>query len=278
MISIDTVSFTYQGAARPALDKVSLQVSEGDFLGIVGPSGSGKSTLAFAVCGAIPHCYRGDFYGSVTVDGKDTFETALTDIARTVGTVLQDVDAQMVATVVEDEVLFGLENFGVPADQIEGRLVEALEEVGIADLRMRAISSLSGGQKQKVALAAILALRPRVLVLDEPTGALDPAAARRVFEALRKLNRHGITVIVIEQNVDMLATYAHHLAVMDAGGIVASGDARDVLVQTDVLQRLGIALPPVVGLSAALHGAGLTDGEFCVNVEEAQALLKEMIV
>lgn len=277
MISIDSVSFTYQGAAHAALDRVNLHVAEGDFLGIVGPSGSGKSTLAFALCGAIPHCYRGDFYGSVRIAGTDTFETALTDIAHTVGTVLQDVDAQMVATVVEDEVLFGLENFGVPADQIEMRLEEALEMMGIGDLRMRTIASLSGGQKQKVALAAILALHPRVLVLDEPTGALDPAAARRVFEALKSLNEQGITLVVIEQNVDMLAAYAKHIAVMDAGSIVAQGDTHSVLAQTETLRRLGIALPRVVDLSAALRAAGLLEDGVAVSVEEAEAMLRGMI-
>ncbi len=180
----------------------------GEFVGVIGPSGAGKSTLAAALSGAIPHHYRGELYGAVYVDGKDTCDVTLTDISQVVGSVLQDIDAQMVASVVEDELLFGLENFGMPHDQIEARLSGALETVGIADLRDREIATLSGGQKQKVAIAAILAMRPRVLVLDEPTAALDPASSRLVFDTLCTVREQGITVIVIEQKVALLRATA----------------------------------------------------------------------
>ena len=154
-------------------------------------SGAGKSTLAACLSGAVPHHYTGAFFGSVMVDGHDTCEVSLTDVSQIVGSVLQDIDTQMVASVVEDEMLFGLENFGVPHDQIEQRVSETLETVGISDLRDREIATLSGGQKQKVAIAAILAMRPRVLVLDEPTAALDPASSTLVFETLREANRRS---------------------------------------------------------------------------------------
>lgn len=123
--------------------------------------------------GAVPHHFAGELYGACLVDGKDTCEVTLTDVSRLVGSVLQDIDAQFVASNVRDELLFGLENFGVAHDEIPARMQQALETVGIEDLRDREIATLSGGQKQKVAIAAILALRPRVLVLDEPTAALD---------------------------------------------------------------------------------------------------------
>ncbi len=140
------------------------------------------------------------------VDGHDTCEVSLTDVSQIVGSVLQDIDTQMVASVVEDEMLFGLENFGVPHDQIEQRVSETLETVGISDLRDREIATLSGGQKQKVAIAAILAMRPRVLVLDEPTAALDPASSTLVFETLREANRAlEITIVVVEQKVALLS-------------------------------------------------------------------------
>ena len=148
-------------------------------MGVIGPSGAGKSTLAAVMSGAIPHHYRGQLFGAALVDGRDTCEVTLTDISRIVGSVNQDIDAQMVASVVEDELLFGLENFGVPHEEIPARVAEALETAGIADLREREIATLSGGQKQKVAIAAILALAPRVLVLDEPTAALDPSPRAR---------------------------------------------------------------------------------------------------
>ena len=154
-------------------------------LGITGAAGSGKSTLTYAFNGIIPHCYPGDFYGSVHVCGLDTVEADLTSISRLVGSVCQDIDSQMVSSVVEDEILYGLENFGVPKDQIERRLAASVEAMGIKALRDRTIDSLSGGQKQKVALASIIALEPRVLVLDEPTAELDPVSSVGVFAAQR---------------------------------------------------------------------------------------------
>ena len=130
IIRIDHVSFSYGEASARALDDVTLSVSPGDFLGIIGPSGAGKTTLASAMSGAIPHHYTGPFFGNVLVDGKDTCAVTLTDISQIVGSVLQDIDTQMVASVVEDEMLFGLENFGVPHSQIEERVIDALETVG----------------------------------------------------------------------------------------------------------------------------------------------------
>ena len=168
MIEIRDFTFRYRESAQPVVSGIDLSVPDGAFVGVTGAAGSGKSTLTYALNGIIPHCYPGDFYGSVVVAGMDTCEVALTDVSRVVGSVCQDVDSQFVTSVVEDEVLYGLENFGVPHDQIEARLRQALADMGIADLRDRVISSLSGGQKQKVAIASILALRPAVLVLDEP--------------------------------------------------------------------------------------------------------------
>ena len=165
-----------------ALSHINLSIERGDFLGIIGPSGAGKTTLACLFSGAIPHHYVGELSGTVQLFSHDTKALSLTDIARFVGLVMQDIDAQMVASVVEDELLFGLENFGVPAGDIPSRIEEALHRIGIESLRNRTIATLSGGQKQKVALAAIIALKPSVLVLDEPTCALDPASSRTIYE------------------------------------------------------------------------------------------------
>ena len=187
MIEIKDFAFQYREGTRPVVSGINLTIPDGAFVGITGAAGSGKSTLTYALNGIVPHCYPGDFYGSVVVDGLDTCETALTDLSRVVGSVCQDVDSQFVTSVVEDEVLYGLENFAVPRDQMEGRVAQALADMGISDLRDRVISSLSGGQKQKVAIASILAMRPKVLVLDEPTAELDPASSRSVFELLCRL-------------------------------------------------------------------------------------------
>lgn len=278
IIRIDHVSFSYGEASARALDDVTLSVSPGDFLGIIGPSGAGKTTLASAMSGAIPHHYTGPLFGSVLVDGKDTCAVTLTDISQVVGSVLQDIDTQMVASVVEDEMLFGLENFGVPHSQIEERVIDALETVGIADLRERDIATLSGGQKQKVAIAAILALRPRVLVLDEPTAALDPASSRMVFETLRSINRElGVTVVIIEQKVALLSEYASRIAVMQGGRIALEGTPSEVFSHSAELRSIGVDSPRVTRISNSLAARGLIEaGEPCLNVREASLLIQNL--
>lgn len=280
IIELDDVSFSYGGETDRALDHVTLEVRAGEFVGVVGPSGAGKSTLAAVMSGAIPHHFRGSFFGAARVDGRDTCEVSLTDIARVVGSVAQDIDAQMVAPVVEDELLFGLENFGVPHDQIERRLADALATVGIEALRDREIATLSGGQKQKVAIAAILALAPRALVLDEPTAALDPASSKLVFDTLRKLNReNGITVVVIEQKVALLAECCDRVVVLAEGRVAFDGTPREVFSHATELRRMGVDSPRVARVSNSLAEHGLTPagGAPCLRVDEAVELVRGLL-
>lgn len=275
IIEMKDVSFSYGASSQVALDHVSLSVREGEFVGVIGPAGSGRSTLAAVLSGAIPHHFHGQLYGATYVQGLDTCEATLTDISSVVGSVLQDIDAQMVASVVEDEMLFGMENFGVPHDQIEQRLVQTLETVGIADLRHREIATLSGGQKQKVAIAAILAMGPRVLVLDEPTAALDPAATQLVYDTLRRINRErGVTVVVMEQKVAMLSEYCDRVMVMDAGKIVFSGAPHEVFAHGEELRRIGCDSPRVTRIYNRLVADGVVStGSPCLNVSEAEQLI-----
>ena len=259
-IELHDVSFSYAGAsdAAPALSHIDLTIERGSFLGVIGPSGAGKSTLAAVLSGAIPHHYGGAFYGEARIEGTDTCTATLTDISRIVGSVLQDIDTQMVASIVEDELLFGLENFGVPHTEIPERLSWALETVGITELRDREIATLSGGQKQKVAIAAILALRPQVLVLDEPTAALDPESSRAVFETLKLINEHqGVTVVIIEQKVALLSRYCSRIAVMAQGSIELVGTPHEVFAHGEELQRIGVDSPRVARISNSLARAGL---------------------
>lgn len=275
IIEMKDVSFSYGASSQAALDHVSLSVREGEFVGVIGPAGSGRSTLAAVLSGAIPNHFHGQLYGATYVQGLDTCEATLTDISSVVGSVLQDIDAQMVASVVEDEMLFGMENFGVPHDQIEQRLVQTLETVGIADLRHREIATLSGGQKQKVAIAAILAMGPRVLVLDEPTAALDPAATQLVYDTLRRINRErGVTVVVMEQKVAMLSEYCDRVMVMDAGKIVFSGAPHEVFAHGEELRRIGCDSPRVTRIYNRLVADGVVStGSPCLNVSEAEQLI-----
>ena len=258
MITIQDFSFTYKGEKKPALQDVCLTVPEGGFLGVIGPAGAGKTTLARAVSGMIPHHYTGDYYGRVSVNGLDTVETSLSDISRLVGMVFQDVESQIISPMVEDEILYGLENFGVPREEIPGRMEEALAKVGVSDLRERTIGSLSGGQRQKVAIASIIALKPRVLVLDEPTGELDPRSSRQVFSLLKELNEEqGITVIVIEQKIMLLGEFAKQLAVLSDGKVLRQGR--------------------VTTLSRLLKEKTGEEQPVCVNLDEAEDMVRRLI-
>lgn len=277
IIEMECLSFSYGTAADGAyaLKDIDLSVEEGTFVGLIGPSGAGKSTLASAITGAIPHHYQGHLFGSTLVAGLDTCEVSLTDIAKVVGSVLQDIDAQMVASVVEDELLFGLENFGIDHREIEGRIASALDAVGIADLRHREIATLSGGQKQKVAIAAILAMAPRVIVMDEPTSALDPASARDVFEVLRRAKElTGMTVILIEQTVALLAEYCDRVVVIDRGRIALDGTPTDVFSHGETLRAIGVDTPRTVRISNSLAEAGLAPNDSpALTLDGAESLV-----
>ncbi|OUO91770.1 energy-coupling factor ABC transporter ATP-binding protein [Gordonibacter sp. An230] len=278
MIRITDFSFRYREGAAPAVSGVSLAIGRGEFVGVTGAAGSGKSTLAYAMNGIVPHCYPGDFYGSVEVDGMDTCEAALTDVSCVVGSVCQDVESQFVTSVVEDEVLYGLENFAVPRGEIESRLTRALADMGIADLRERAIASLSGGQKQKVAIASVLALRPKVLVLDEPTAELDPASSLSVFDLLARYARqHGTAVVVVEQKIALLARYADALVVMEEGRIRFADAPAAVLSHDEELVRIGVGCPRSTTLVNRLRAAGVCSGRAARTVREACDVVKEAV-
>lgn len=280
IIKLDDVSFSYGHEAQNALDHVSLAIEKGEFVGVIGPSGAGKSTLAAVMSGAIPHHYTGQLFGATLIDDRDTCEITLTDISRVVGSVLQDIDAQMVAPIVEDEILFGLENFGIPHDQIEERISQTLTTVGISDLRHREIATLSGGQKQKVAIAAIIAMAPNVLVLDEPTAALDPASSTLVFDTLRQINReHGITVVVIEQKVALLSKYCSRVLVMADGKLAFDGEPHQVFAHASELRQMGVDSPRVARIANSLAEVGLlpSDQAPCLNVSEAHQLISSLL-
>ena len=278
MISVKNLGFVYQGGKTAALDGINIEIADGDFVGITGTSGAGKTTFTFALNGIIPQKIKGDFYGAVTVDGVDTAEHPAEEFARKVGQVFQDIDSQMVASVVEDEILFGLENFGVPHEEIGLRVDKVLKELGIEDLRDREISSLSGGQKQKVAIASMLALEPEVIVLDEPTGELDPESSREIFKILTALNRDkGITVIIVEQKIMLLCEYVKHMMVLDKGKIAFYGTPKDMASSIDTFKNLGINVPRVTELSAALISEKIYDGDVALTVDEAEKMVRRIL-
>ena len=278
MIQIQDLTFTYQDEQKPALEEINLDLQAGEFLGIIGPAGAGKTTLARAISGIIPHHYKGDYYGSVTVEGKDTVDTPLLDLSRIVGMVFQDVDSQIISPMVEDELLYGLENFRVPREEINERMDYALRKVGIPELRDRSIGSLSGGQRQKVAIASIIALKPRALVLDEPTGELDPQSSRVIFRLLKELNEdQGVTVVIIEQKIMLLCEFASRIAVMNEGRILQQGKTREVLAHAEELEEIGVNCPRVTTLSRILQARTGKMQPACINLDEAEQMIRRML-
>ena len=283
MIEIQELTFKYAGAKKNALDKISLEIEKGGFVGIIGESGAGKTTLCNCINGLIPHHYTGDFYGSVKVDGTDTFDINAGKLALKVGSVFQDIESQITGYFVEDEILFGLENFGIPADEIESRITASLDTLGIGELRHKEISSLSGGQKQKVVIAAILALEPDILVLDEPTGELDPASSVQIFEMLKKLNEEkGITIVVAEQKIMLLCEFVKKLIVLEHGTCVHYGEIRSTLTHQREMEEAGINCPRVLTLTGKMVAEGLApkgmkpEDRICLNAEEAAEFVRKV--
>ncbi len=277
MIRFDNLSFTYNGAEKPALQNVNLTVEDGEFILITGPSGSGKSTLARCFNGLVPHFHGGILSGSAEVQGMNILKYSPKDMATRVGMVFQDPENQLVTTDVEREIAFGLENLGFPINLIARRIEEALDTAGIAGLRFRRLHELSGGEKQKVAIASVLALHPEVLVLDEPTSELDPQSAEEVLEILERLNDElGITIILIELRLDRVIHLVDRMLVISEGKIMADGHPREVLSRIEI-DGLGIGVPPVVRLMQRLRSAGLVLDSLPLTVKEARLSLQKTL-
>lgn len=256
-VIVENLSFRYPKNPAPSLDSIHLSIAPGEFIGITGPTGAGKSTLMRCVNGVIPHFQPGYLKGKVTVKAENRFldvaQTTAPQLAQYVGSVFDDPEAQIVSPSVEEEIAFGLENIGLDPSLMEDRISEALKACRIGDLRNRPTNGLSGGQKQRVAIAAALAMRPSLLVLDEPTSELDPQGTEDVFQTLTHLNqKHGITIIIIEQKIATLVQVCHRLIVLNQGRIVLEGPPRNVLLEAEVFERLGLELPAPARLAHAL--------------------------
>lgn len=254
LIEIKDLYYSYeQKTEQWALHNINLQIAEGEFLCILGANGSGKSTLA-KHANAILKPTK----GTVTVDGMDTsLDDKLWKIREKVGMVFQNPDNQIVASVVEEDVAFGLENLGLPSVEIEKRVDWALNLVGMENYRDRGPHFLSGGQKQRVCIASVMAMKPACLVLDEPTAMLDPKGRQEVLEIISELNRkEKITVILITHHMEE-ALLAHRVVVMKQGKVVAEGKPTQVFAQTHIIEAAGLELPLIMELSNALRTKGL---------------------
>jgi energy-coupling factor transport system ATP-binding protein len=245
------VRFRYRGRREHALDRLDLDILPGEFVGVVGPSGAGKSTFCFTTNGLIPHFVKGRAEGEVRVFGELSSDSSVAEIARHVGLVFQDFEAQLFSTNVELEVAFGLENFAVPVEEIRRRVDEVLEIVDLKGLERREPATLSGGQKQRLAIASVLALEPRILVMDEPTTDLDPIGKEEVFAVSRRLRAEGATLVVVEHETEEILDVDRILVLAD-GSVAAIGPPDEIMTRSDWLEEIGVQPPGAAHLLTAL--------------------------
>lgn len=282
IISAQKVEFHYNNeyeeneAPKPVkqvLKSVSLDILRGGFTAILGHNGSGKSTIAKHMNAILLPCG-----GTVWVDGIDTRdEEKLFDIRSRVGMVFQNPDNQIVATIVEEDVAFALENMGVPPDEMRERVDDALKSVGMYEYREHSPHQLSGGQKQRVAIAGIIAMRPECIVLDEPTAMLDPKGRKEVLKTIRRLNnKFGITIILITHYMEE-AALADRIVVMDNGEIIMDGVPRDVFSNVELMKRVGLDVPQVTELMYLLGKSGLPSDTHIIDEDECAEALLELL-
>ncbi|MDT7860025.1 MAG: energy-coupling factor transporter ATPase [Candidatus Calditenuis sp.] len=259
----------YRGANDYALKGVSVSVSEGEVVAVVGPTGAGKTTLCKVLSGIIPNfgAYD-DFKGNVTVDGKSTLGKRVGEISRSCAMVFQDYESQLFRTTVELEVAFGPENLCLSRDEILKRVRRSLELVGLVGFEKRYSFALSGGQKQRLAIASMLALQPKVLILDEATSDLDPRGKREVYAVVRRLLDEGAirSLVMVDHHLDKVAEFADRVVLMDSGRVVMEGGTEDVLSEVDLLRSLGLNPPEPAEL---FHDLGLRSKPLPMTVEEA---------
>ncbi len=250
-ISIDNLAFRYRDRTDQALKGISLQVEQGELLLVAGASGCGKTTLIRCLNGLIPRSYKGELSGKILLHGQETHNMTLARISQIVGTVLQDPERQILGTRVGSEVAFGLENLGLPREEILTRVGASLDYLGISALRGRETFNLSGGEKQKVALAGVLAMRPDILLLDEPLASLDPASAQEALLLFRRLSDEGMTVVMVEHRVeDVLHISPHRVLFMSEGQISYLGPASGLANAVDYHQ---VKLPARMMMVQAAH-------------------------
>ena len=278
LIKFDNVSFSYQTTDEndnpvsvPVLKEFNLSIEQGSFVAILGHNGSGKSTVAKLTNGIL----FADS-GTVTVNGKVAKnDDSIYDIRRDAGMVFQNPDNQIVSSIVEEDVAFGVENLGVPADECRKRVDDALKTVGMYEYRLKTPSKLSGGQKQRVAVAGIIAMKPKCIILDEPTAMLDPNGRKEVIDTVMNLNKNeGITIVLITHYMDE-AVKADRVAVMDNGKIMLDGTPREVFADVDKMKSLSLEVPQSTEL---VYESGLKTEQTVLNSDECAEVLYKYLM
>lgn len=271
IVNLQDVTYKYPLTDTPALQNINLQVNEGEFLAMIGPNGAGKSTLCYTLAGFVPHFFKGELTGLVEVLGKESLNSTLSEWVLNVGLAFQNPFNQISGAkyTVFEELAFGLENIGIPREEMKTRVEDAMKLTGISDLAERSPYSLSGGQQQRVALTSILVMQPKVLVLDEPTSQMDPIGTREVFGVIRRMSERGMTVILVEHKVEWIAQFADRVIALKDGLIFLDGTPSEVLT-SPLLQENGFGVSRYTSVARKAKEMGLWKRDrLPVTLEEA---------
>ncbi len=277
-VRINGYTWKYLHSDSEALKNIDFEIITGECVGLIGSNGSGKTTLANSIDGLVPGQYHGIKKGRVEVFGKEVEEYERGELQRTVGLVFSDPEAQFTAMTVEDELVFGLENLGLPIPEIQKRLDWACELADLTPLLDKPPYEISGGQKQRVALAAMLAMQPKILILDEPTAMLDPVSRQKIFDVLARLREEReITMILIEHSLEHIIPLADRMVLLGEGKIVHQAPTREFFNDLSRVKAEGIHLPGAVGFSGWLRDKGIVQGAPAISVGEAAAQVREAL-
>jgi energy-coupling factor transport system ATP-binding protein len=279
IIKVENLTYAYPTSKDFVLKNISFTVNKGEVLAVIGPNGAGKSTLLKALNGLVPQFYGGKYGGRVVVSGFEVLNTPISKMSTKVGFVFQDPEDQIsgLALTVWEEVAFGLMMLGYPREEIDKRVKEAIEYVGLTGLEKRSPFELSGGQMQRLAIATVLALRPEVIVMDEPTAQLDPLGKYEVLSVIEKLAESGSTIVLAEHEIEEVVYFADKMLLLDKGEAVAYGDTRKVVTMVEELKRRGVDPPSVTELTSLLKEKTGVDVALPVTLEEAVKIYSELL-
>lgn len=254
MIELKNVSFKYELQEEKTIKNLDLYVKQGEFVGIIGKNGSGKTTLCNIIRGIIPDFVQGTITGSISIDNKNITDIERGEMAELVGFVFQNPFSQIsgIKKTVFEEIAYGLENLGVPREEIRQRVTDVIKLLKIEDLQDKNPNELSGGQSQRVAIASIIVMNPKVLIFDEPTSQLDPLGTEEIFDILKLLKSQNKTIILVEHKIDLIAEYADRVVVMDDGEIIFNGETHEVL-SNDKIEQHNVSMPIVSKLAYKLN-------------------------
>lgn len=271
-------SFVYKGATHPALQIEHLEIAAGEFCCLIGANGAGKTTFCRALCGLIPHFYPGELRGSLRIGGEETSTKAIHELVMTVGYVMDDPFEQLTRATetVYEEIAFGLQNAGLPPAEIHKRVDETIAEMEIKELAKREPTRLSNGEQQRTVLAAILAQRPDVLVMDEATSQLDPAGAAAIYQIASRLKAKGKTVILVEPRLDSALEFADKLLLLEDGCLIASGSPAEILMEGH-LEKMNLGVPSYALLAKELAARGAVRDQTPIHLEQARQMIEEAL-